>query len=327
MRSSSDEDTLAPRRRVKQHKSWKSERTKTWKKDSQLQKKSQDKVFNSNSGSEMVALKQPSPQQPQSVRMYLRRGRTISREKILTSSESEGSRFGLHCAEDGVSAVQKPGGKEKTRFNQKHLQQVICRGKHSTPCSDSDSGSTQPQVQNSADSDDLFTPPEPIKGCRTKALKQTSQLISPAFKSADSKDFSAQQVANGRISQKQRKCAKNFKNNIITNSGDESSSEKIREDKSNDSWSVPKRTRQKKSLRVSKRTTNRHARVDKQPDRSKKTDNSQPSVANNAGKTTKPSVKNKTIKGNNKKQTAKHPEFEQDLEGAWTEKELQKLNE
>lgn len=313
MKNSSDEDTLAPRRRVKQHKSRKSEGAKTWEIESQ--KKSEDEVFNSNSELEKAAAKQPAPQQPQSVRMYHRRGRSYSRKRNMTSSEPEVSRFGVHCAEDGVSAIQTTGGEIKTQFNRKHLQRVIRTGKHSTPSSDLDTSSTQSQVQNSTDSDQLFTAPDPTKGSRRKALKQTSKIISPTYKTGDS-NIPTQKVTKRRNPRRQKKGPKNY-----TDSGDESSSETIREDKS------MKRTKLRKSLRVSERTMNRHALlVDKQPDHLKKTDISQPSVPKNVGKNSKPSVNNKTSKEYNKK-TSKHPEFEQDLEGAWTEKELQKLNE
>ncbi|MCJ8737087.1 hypothetical protein PDJAM_G00019800 [Pangasius djambal] len=332
MQNSSDEDTLAPRRRVKQHKSWRTDGTKARENASQ---KSQDAVFNSGSGSEKAAAKQPSPQQAQSERMYLRRGRSYSRERKSTGSETEASKFGVYCAsaEDGVSAVHAPEGKTKTLLSRKHLQRIIQSEKHSTPCSDSNTSSTQSQVQKSADSDHLLTPPDPTKRGRRKALEKKSKLVPPIAAMSETKDSdsSMQQgkVNNKRNTQRQKKVPQKYENYVMT--GDESSpSELIKEEeKSKNSKSTRKRTRQKESSGASDRTMNGHALlVDKHTEQSKKTDNPQPSVPDNTCKNPKPSISRKTSRRNRKEQTAKHPENKQDaLEGAWTDKELQKLHE
>lgn len=321
MQNSSDEDTLAPRRRVKQYKSWGTERTKAW--ENASQKKSQDAVFNSDSGSEKATAKEPSPQQAQSERVYLRRGRSYSRERNSTGSESEVSKFGVYCssAEDCVSAVQAPEGKIKTRFNQKHLQRVIQSEKHSTTCSDSDISSTQPQVQKSADSDHLFTP----KGRKSKLVPPIA-----AMSETENSEFSMQQgkVTNKRKTKRQKKVPQKYENYMMSDAGDESPrSELIREDKCK--TSTLKRRKQRESSGASERTMNGHALlVDKHPEQSRKTDNPQPPVPDNVGKKPKPSVSSKTSRRNKKEQTAKHPEIKQDaLEGAWTDEELQKLNE
>lgn len=330
MQNSSDDDTLAPRRRVKQQKSWKTEGTKTW--ENASQKKYQEAVFNSDSGSDKAAAKQHSPQQAQSERMYLRRGRSYFRERNLMGSESEGSSFSVNCAEDSVSAIQTPGGKIKTLLNQKHLQRVVQSEKHSTLCLDSDNSSTQSQVQKSADSEHLFTPPDPTKGCRRKALKQKSKLVTPMAPMAGTEDsgFFMQQgkVINKKIRKRQKKFSKEYEKYMLTDSGDESPPSDMIKDKSKNSKSTLNRTGQRKSSRVSERTTNGHAPlVDKDPEQSKRSDDPQPFVLDNAGKKPKPSVNSKMSRKNNKEQTANHPEIEQDLEGAWTDKELQKLNE
>ncbi|XP_053093615.1 mis18-binding protein 1 isoform X2 [Pangasianodon hypophthalmus] len=323
MQNSSDEDTLAPRRRVKQHKSWRTEGTKARENASQ---KSQDAVFNSGSGSEKAAAKEPSPQQAQSERMYLRRGRSYSRERNSTGSETEACKFGVYSAsaEDDVSAIQAPERKTKTLLNRKHLQRIIQSEKHSTPCSDSDTSSTQSQVQKSADSDHLFTPPDPTKGGRRKPLEQKRKLVPPIAAMCETKDI----VNSKRNMRRQKKVPQKYENYAMT--GDESSpSELIKEEKSKNSKSTRKRTRQKESSGASERTMNGHALlVDKHIEQSKKTDNPQPPVPDNTCKNPKPSVSCKTSRKNNKEQTAKHPENKQDaLEGAWTDKELQKLHE
>lgn len=330
MQNSNDEDTLASRRRVKQHKSWRTEGTRAW--ENASQKNSQDAVFNSDSGSEKATAKQLSPQQAQSEQMYLRRGRSYSRARNSTDSESEVFKFGAYCTsdEDGVSAFQAPEGKIQTRLNRKHLQRVVQREKRSTPCSDSDTSSTQSQVQKSADSDHLFTPPVPRKGCRRKALVQKSKLVPPIVTMSEIEDsrFSTQQgnVTNKKNTRRQKKVPQNYDNYVKSDAGDESlPSELIREDKSKNSKPTLKRTRQREHAGASERTTNGHALlVDKHPEQSEKTDNPQFHVSNNTGRKPKSSVSRR----NKKEQTAKHPEIEQDaLEGAWTDKELHKLTE
>ncbi|XP_060789886.1 mis18-binding protein 1 isoform X2 [Neoarius graeffei] len=316
IQNSSDEDTLAPRRRVKQHKSWRTEGTKAW--ENASQKKPQDAVFSSDSGSEKAIAKEPSPEQ-----VHLRRGRSYSRERNSMGSESEVSKFGAFCsaAEDCVSAVQAPEGKIKTRLNQNQLQRVIRSEKHSTKCSDSDISSTQSQVQKSADSDHLFTP----KGRKSKPVPP----IATVSETEDS-ELSVQQgkVSNKRKTKRQKKVPQKYENYMMTDAGDESPvSESIREDECK--VSSLKRTRRKKSSGASERTTNGHVLLfDKHPEQSRKTDNPQPPLPDNVGKKPKPSGSSKTSRRNNKKQTAKHPEINQDvLEGAWTDEELQKLHE
>lgn len=324
IQNSSYEDTLAPRRPVKKHKSWKTQGTKAW--ENAAQKKSEDALFSSDSGSEQAAEKQPSHQQAQSARMYLRRGRSYFRERNLTGSESKGSRFGMYCAEDGVSAMQGHAGKNET-LSQKHHQSVIQNEKQSTPYS------TQSQVQKSIDSDYLFTPPDPTKACSRKVLKQKSKLVPPIADMSETEDsvFSMPQskVTNKKNTQRQKKFPHKYDNYMITDAGDESPpSEPIREEKSKNSKSILNRTRQRESSGASERTKNGHALlVDKHPEQSKKADNPQPSMPDSADKT-KPLVTSKTSRRNNKQQTAKLTEIEQDtLKGAWTDKELQKLNE
>lgn len=321
----SDEDTLAPRRRVKQHKSWKTEGTKAW--ENASRKKSQDAVFNSDSGSEKAPTKQ-SPQQAQSERIYLRRGRSYSRQRNSMGSESEVSRFGVYCAEDGVSAIQAPGGKITTLLNRKKLQSVIQTEKHSTPCSDSDTSSTQSQVQKSTESDH-FTPPDPKKRYRRKALKQKSNPVPPIAAMSETEDSVQQGKSMYKKNTQRKKVPQKYENNMITDSGDESPpSERIREDKNKNSKSTLKRMRQMEISGVSQRATNGHALMaDRHLGQSRKTENPQPSTSDIAGKKTKPSVNSKISRRNYKEQTRKHTEIEQDLEGAWTDKELQRLNE
>lgn len=329
MQNSSDEDTLASRRRVKQHKSRRTEGTKPW--GNASQKNSQNAVFNSNSGSEKAAAKQLSPQQAQSEQMYLRRGRSYSRERNSRGSESEVFKFGVYCTSDeGVSAFQAPEGKIQTLLNRKHLQRVVQMDKRSSPCSDSDTSSTQSQVQKSPDSDLLFTPPAPTKGCRRKALEQKSKLAPPIVAMSEIEDsgFTMQQgkVTNKKNTRRQKKVPQKYDNYVKSDAGDESPpSELIRGDKSKNSKPTLKRTRQREHTGASERTTNGHALlVDKHPEQSEKTDNPQ---SDNTGRKPKSSISSKTSR-RNKEQTAKHPEIEPDaLEGAWTDNELQKLNE
>ncbi|KAF5892251.1 mis18-binding protein 1 isoform X1, partial [Clarias magur] len=323
IQNSSDDDTMAPRRRVKQHKSRRTEGNKA---GVTSQRKPQAAVFNSDSGSENATAKQPSPQEAQSERMYLRRGRSYSRERNSWGSASE-----VWCSsnEDGISTTQATQGKIQTRPKQKHLQRATPNEKPFSPCSASDTSSTQSQVQKSTDSDHLFTPPYPTKRNRRKAQKEKSTVV-PLSETEDA-GFSVQThtVTNKKNTQRQKKISQKNLNYVVTDDGGESPSlEPIREDKRKTSKSAPETTRQRKSLKASEKTTNRLVlQANEHPEQSNMTDNPQPPVPDNIGKKTNPSV-NRKASGRNNVQTTKHREIEQDVhEGAWSEKELQKLNE
>lgn len=322
IQNGSDEDTLATRRHVKQLKSWRTEETKTW--ENILQHKSQDAVFISDSGSEKAAAKQLFPQQAQSERMYLRRGRSYSRERNSTGSELKGSKFDEFCAED--SAIQAPRQKIKKQPSQKHLQRIIQNGKHT---SDLDTGFTQSEVHKSSDLNHLFTPPDSIKVCRRKNLKHKSKLVSllAAMSETEDSDFSMPQdkVTGKRKTQRQKKVPQKHENYVITEVGNKSPPLKPRKYKSKNS--SLKRTKPRESLDASERTNDKIHVVGKYPEQSEKTDNPQPFVPDNAGKNPKSSVKTKTSSRNNMEQTANNPETELDILKVWTDKELQKLNE
>ncbi|XP_027029461.2 mis18-binding protein 1 isoform X5 [Tachysurus fulvidraco] len=329
MKDSSDEDTLAPRRRVKQHKSWRTVGTKS--SGNASQKSSHDAVFNSDSGSEKATAKQPSPPKAQSEQMYLRKGRSYSRERTSNGSESEVTKF-VASAEVGFSAVQAPLGKIKTRLNQKNLQKVIPSEKLSTSSSDSNTSSSQSQIRNIADQ--VFSPPDSTKRFRRKGSKHESKLVPPAATMSETEDDTLLrreiEVTKTRNTQRQKKAPKKNENYEMVDAGQESPhSEQKREDKNNSLKSTLKRMQQKQNSGVSERTKNGHIRqVDKHTEQSEKTDNLQPSVPGNTGKKPEPSVSSKTSRRNNKEQTAKHPSMEIDaIDGAWTDQELQKLNE
>ncbi|KAM9466157.1 mis18-binding protein 1 isoform 2-T2 [Clarias gariepinus] len=325
IQNSSDEDSMAPRRRVKQHKSRRTEGTKAGENTSK--RKPQAAVFNSDSELENATAKQLSPQEAQSERMYLRRGRSYSRER---NSWGSGSEVCCFSNEDGISTAQATQGNFKTRPKKKHLQRASQNEKPSSLCSDSDTSSTQSQVQKSADSDHLFTPPYPTKRNRRKAQKEKSKLVplTAAMSETEEADFSVQThtVTNKKNTQRQKKVSQKNQNYMVTDSGGESLSLKpIREDKKKTSKSAPARTRQRKSLKASEKTPNRLvSQASEHPEQSITTDNPQPPVPDNICKKTNPSV-NRKASG---RQSTKHREIEQDVqEGAWSEKELQKLNE
>ncbi|XP_060736266.1 mis18-binding protein 1 isoform X4 [Tachysurus vachellii] len=329
MKDSSDEDTLAPRRRVKQHKSWRTDGTKSG--GNASQKSSHDAVFYSDSGSEKATAKQPSPQKAQSERMYLRKGRSYSRERTSNGSESEVTKF-VASAEVGFSAVQTPKGKIKTRLNQKNLQKVIPSEKLSTSSSDSNTNSSQSQIRNIADQ--VFSPPDSTKRFRRKGSKQKSNLVPPAATMSETEDDTLLhreiEVTKTKNTKRQKKAPKKNENYEMVDAGQESPpSEQKREDKNNSLKSTLKRMQQKQNSGVSERTRNGHIRqVDKHTEQSEKTDNLQPSVPGNTGKKPEPSVSSKRSRRNNKEQTAKHPSMGLDaIDGAWTDQELQKLNE
>ncbi|XP_058255463.1 mis18-binding protein 1 isoform X2 [Hemibagrus wyckioides] len=322
MKDSSDEDTLAPRRRVKQRKSWRTDGTKARRNASK--KSSHDAVFNSDSGSEKATFKQPSPQKAQSERMYLRRGRSYSRERTSTGSDSEVSKFAA-STEDGGSVIQAPEGKIKTRLIQKRLQKVIHSEKLSNPCSDSHTSSTQSQIQKVADQG--FTSPVPTKKCRRKGLKQKSKVVPPIATMSETEDSTMPHreidVTNKKKTQRQRKASKKNENYMMVHADDENPPSEPKTEENNSSKSTLKRMQQTKNSGISEKTTRQadiHTEQSKTPP--------QPSVPGNAGKKPKPSVNSKTSRRNKKEQTAKHLVIEQDaLEGAWTDQELQKLNE
>lgn len=319
IQNGSDEDTLTTRRHVKQLKSWRTEETKTW--ENVLQNKSQDAVFIFDSGSEKAAAKQLFPQQAQSERMYLRRGRSYSRERNSTGSELKGSKFDAFCAEDSA-----PRQKIKKQPSQKHLQRMIQNGKHT---SGSDTSSTQSEVEKSSDFNHLFTPPDSIKVCRRKNLKHKSKLVSliSAMSETGDSDFSVPQdkVTVKKKSQRQKKVPQKYENYVITEVGNKSPPLKPRKYKSKNS--MLKKTKPRESLDASERTNDKIHVVGKYPEQSEKTDNPQPFMPDNAGKNPKLSVKTKTSSRNNTEQTANNPETEQDVLKVWTDKELQKLNE
>ncbi|KAI5102198.1 mis18-binding protein 1 [Silurus meridionalis] len=325
MQNSSDEDTLVPKRCVKQRKSWRTGGTKTWENTSET--KSQDAVFNSDSGKKAIA-KNPSSQQAQSERMHLRRGRSYSRERNSTGSESEVTKCGAYCgsAKAGVSSGQATKKKNKTLLNRNHLQRVIQGDQHLTTCSDSDTSSTQLQVLKSTGSDHLFTPSDSIKGCRTKALKQKSKTVPHKTTISETND-SDSSIQQGKVNtQKQNNVLQKY-DYVVTDAGDESPpSVQSKEDKSKNSKSSLKRTRQKKSSVASEKTTNGPALlVHKHPEQFKMADNPQPPVSNKTGTKPKQSARCKTSKSDEKKPT-KHSEQDA-LQRAWTDKELEKLNE
>ncbi|TSW08332.1 Mis18-binding protein 1 [Bagarius yarrelli] len=277
--------------------------------------------------SEKVAAEQP-PQEEQSDRMYLRRGRSYSRERNSTGSESEVSKFGVHraTAEDGLFAVQAPERKLKTQLQKKHLQS------HKLPTSypDSETISTQSQVKKNADR--IFSSPNP-KSCRKNISKQKSKSIPSIACMAENEDSSSPhreiKVTNTKNKQKPKVKEKN-KSCMISDAGDKSPpSEPIREDKSNNSVSALRRMQNRKKSRVFESTRNEtFCQVDKHPEELKKTASPHPPVSSNSGKKTNPPRSRKTNRRNHKEQTATHPMTEQDaLERAWTDQELQKLNE
>ncbi|KAK3563081.1 hypothetical protein QTP86_016325 [Hemibagrus guttatus] len=316
MKDSSDEDTLAPRRRVKQHKSWRADGIKAGRNASQ--KSSHDAVFSSDSGSEKATAKQPSPQKAQSERMYLRRGRSYSRERTSTGSDSEVSKFAA-SAEGGRSSIQTPEGKSKTQLNQKCLQKVIHSEKFSTPCSDSLTSSAS-QIQKVADQ--VFISPDPTKKCRRKVPP-----IATISETEDSTMLHREIDLTNKKKTRRQKAPKKNENYMMVDSGDESPPSEPKREEKNSSKSTLKRTQQRKNSGVSERTRNGHTRqADKHTEQSD-THTPQPSVPGKAGKKSKPSVNSKTGR-KKKEQTAKHPVIEKDaLEGAWTDQELQKLNE
>ncbi|XP_062863233.1 mis18-binding protein 1 isoform X2 [Trichomycterus rosablanca] len=345
MQNSSDDDMLAPKRRVKQRsRSSRLEKTSALIKASK--KHSQPSGPSSDSDPEKAA-KHLSTQQAQSERTYLRRGRSYSRDRNSSGSNSELSRIGAcplasaidqhdqTSVKDGVSAVQAAEKRQTTRLKRKHLLKVIQSDQLSTPCSDSDTNSprTRSRVQKSVDSDHLFTPPDPPKRGRRKAtVQQQTKKASPKPSTPETSprdsDFHLEQNRGRtkRSPHRQRKIPQKYNDYQFVCVGDESTAQLTR---AKVSKSKVLKSRQKKSSGASESPLNELASPDdKHPEQTKTSDDQSP-VQENSVQKPKQSVRRKTNNKNNTAQAVKHSEIEQDdfSEITWTEEELQKLNE
>ncbi|KAL7873520.1 hypothetical protein AOLI_G00125910 [Acnodon oligacanthus] len=337
----SEEDMLSPKRRVKQR----SKCQKTLQGSKTLKNGSQERSLDAVSRSDH-AVTQPATQQTQPDKMYLRRGRSYSRERNSTGSECEvaevdsgtsavGSVLELHTRslpEDGNFALQGSENRQQTRLIRKPLKRVIQSELLSAPFSDSDTKSlrTRSRVQNSADSNDAFTPPDVQKAHRTKAPKagrKGKQVPrKPPTSEAEGSDLQMQQekMRNFEKSTRKRRVPQKSDSYIWNADVDAVLSEPGRPDKKK----TPSMTRQRKVSGASERYTNGLISPDSiRSEQSEEVDDTRSTVPNNSGKKQKASVRGKA--GNKKnRQTGKHGESEEDApDGKWSEKELQKLNE
>ncbi|KAL6478106.1 hypothetical protein MHYP_G00139410 [Metynnis hypsauchen] len=339
----SEEDMLAPKRRVKQR----SKCRKTLQGNKTLKNGSQERSLDAVSGSDHAAT-QPATQQTQPDRIYLRRGRSYSRGRNSTGSECEvaevhsgtsamGSVLELHTRsspEDGNFALQGSENRQQTRLIRKPLKRVIQSELLSAPFSDSDDGKsprTRSRVRNSADSNDAFTPPDVqqvhcAKG--PKAGRKGKQVPrEPHTSEAEGSDLHMQQEKMRNFeksTRRQRRVPQKFDSYVLNAHVDTVLSELGRQDKKK----TPSMTRQRNVSGASERYTNGLTSPEStRSEQSKEVDDTQPTVPNNSGKKQKASVRRKA--GNKKtRQTRKHSESEEDApDGKWTEKELQKLNE
>ncbi|XP_036449829.1 mis18-binding protein 1 isoform X2 [Colossoma macropomum] len=336
----SDEDMLAPKRRVK-HRSKCQKSLQGNKTLNGSKKRSLDAVSSSDSGSDRAAT-QPATQQPQPDKIYLRRGRSYSRGRNSTGSECEvaevnsgtsavGSVLGLHARsspDDGNFALQGSENGQQTRLIRKPLKRVIKSELLSAPFSDSDAKScrTRSRVRNIADSNDSFNPPNVQKA--PKAGHKGKQVLhKPPTSEAESCDLQMEQekMRNFEKSTHKRRVPQKYKTYILNaDDVDAVLSELGRQDKKK----TPSMTRQRKVSGASERDTNRLTSPDSTcSEQSKEVDDTQSIVPNNSGKKQKASVRGKAGNENNR-QTVKQSESEEDApDGKWSEKELQKLNE
>ncbi|XP_017540223.1 mis18-binding protein 1 [Pygocentrus nattereri] len=330
----SEEDMLAPKRRVKQR----SKCQKTLQGNKTLKNGSQERSLDANSNSDH-AVTQPTTQQTQPDKIYLRRGRSYSRGRNSTRSECEvaeidsgtsavGSVLGLHTqssAEDGPLQGCKNG--QQTRLIRKPLKRVIQSELLSAPFSDSDDGKsrTRSRVRNSAISNDAFTPPDVQKA--PKAGRKGKQVLpKPSTSEAEGPGLQIQQekIRNFEKSTRKRRVTQKFDSYILNADVDAVLSELGRRDKKK----TPSMTRQRNVSGASERYTNELTSPDStRSEQSKEVDDTQPTVPINSGKKQKASVRGKA--GNKKnRQTRKRSESEEDAPGGkWSEKELQKLHE
>ncbi|KAI4902187.1 hypothetical protein NFI96_029555 [Prochilodus magdalenae] len=331
-----EELVLVPRTRSKQYnKSQKG--NKALKKD--LQKKSLNAASSSDSGPDCKST-QPTTQQAQPEKIYLRRGRSYSRG-TSTGSECEvpevdarisavGSTLGSHARSspaDGNFALQDLEKQQKTRLNTKPFKRVIQSELPSVPFSDSDDANsphTRSRVRKNANSKHAFTLPDPpeahsrqISKAGQKSERVPSKSPTPEAEVSDvqlkEKKMNVEKKSRRRVPQK-------HEDDILhTGDVDPGPSGLGKQDKKK-TPSMPKRTRPRKVSGTSKRETTEWTSPDgTHSEQSKERDDTQSKQ--------RASVRDKA--GNkNSRQSGKRSGSEEDAaNGKWTEKELQKLQE
>ncbi|XP_072545929.1 mis18-binding protein 1 [Salminus brasiliensis] len=335
----SEEEMIAPRRRVRQRKSSQKrlQGTKALESGSQ---KSQDSASSSDSAPHR-ATKQPPTQPTQPERLYLRRGRSYSRGKTSTGSECEVSEVdpgtlgsmlvpnARSSPEDGTFALHGSERAQKTRPIRRPLKRALRSESFSVACSNSDetsSPNTLSRVPNSAESNDVFTPPDPPKARRKKGLTtRKTKPLPPATPSseAEDSDFLIEQEKNRNLKKyplRERRVPQKY-DSYILKADRVSSHLEIRDQKK--AQRMPKKTRRRNVLGASEKEANELTSPENtHSEQSNEVEYTQSAVPENSDKKQKTSKRGKACDKN------KHSESEQTAaDGKWTEKELQKLHE
>ncbi|XP_049319497.1 mis18-binding protein 1 [Astyanax mexicanus] len=338
--NASEEEMLAPKRRVRQYK-LSQKRSQGGKAGEVASRKSQDSVSNSDSAPDR-ATKQPPTQQTQPERYSLRRGRSVSRGKTSTGSECEvseahsvtlGSMLVPHAQsspEDGTFALSSSEKIQKSRPVKKHLKKVLQSESFSVACSNSDDTSspyTRSRVKNrSTEVKDVFTPPDPPKARRKKVVHKT-KLLSPTSSEAEDSDFHMDQVKNQNVRKKslrQRKAPQKYDGYIVDAENVDTVLSDLEMHDQKKAPRMKRKTRRKNAVGTSDGETDGPISPEitqaEQPEEVADARSNEPEVSDKKPKQSKRSKTHEKI--------SKHSENEQSAsDGKWTEKELQKLNE
>ncbi|XP_066529325.1 mis18-binding protein 1 [Hoplias malabaricus] len=328
-----EEGMCVPQRRVKQHiKSQKvHHRTKALKKGSQ--EKSEDTAPCSDSDH---AVKQPLPQEAQSERICLRRGRSYLKGRNSAGSESEsaevnppGLEKGLTSSSSEVDAFPLQGSenREKSNLIRKRLNGLTRIELLSDSFSNSDDTNyprTRSRVQNSTYLNDVFTPPAPPKACRPKGSK-SGQTVLPETMSEEDLYMEEEKMKNSETDPQRKSRVSKKCENYILDAGDGAPSEVGRQVRKK-TPSVKTKLKQRTVSGASTSPTNGLSSPDNNSNQSEKVHDTQSIMPGDTVKEQK-AVRGKTSH-KNKVQTRQHSEKEQEIsDGKWTAKELQKLNE
>ncbi|XP_076835153.1 mis18-binding protein 1 isoform X2 [Brachyhypopomus gauderio] len=247
----SDDDMLAPRRRVKQYKPSERRLQQTEVSETASQNKSQPTASSSDSDH---AARQTCSQQTQSERMCLRRGRAYSIARTSTGSESEITTFSPGaCAPD--TALQGPlQSIRRIGRKQKPQQRVLQKEQVFAPCSDSDASCSRKysKVQNREHSNNLFTSPEPLKGYRTRgSVDPRHKQVPPEISTSETEDsdYHSKRDKSQHLDKntcRQRKSAREYENySLNVDSVGSTTSELVEGETSKRTQFVSKKTRQR----------------------------------------------------------------------------------
>ncbi|XP_035388835.1 mis18-binding protein 1 isoform X2 [Electrophorus electricus] len=257
MQNVSDDDMLAPRRRVKQYKMSNRRLQGTEVSDTAPQNKSQPIASSSDSDH---AATQARTQQTQSEGMCLRRDRSYSTVRTLRDSDSEVTTFATDacasntvvCPENTVSALQGPLSSRRTRHKQKPSMRVNRNEQLSASCSDTNASCprTRSRVQNSTDSNDLFTSPEPLVGHKRRGSADPRHKQIPpeiATSETEESDYQSEQDKSQYLDKNTRKRrkipGKNENYSLNVDSVESTLSELVEGEKSKMTQFVHKKTR------------------------------------------------------------------------------------